>query len=182
MDYRIFHLISLCLIFVESRGPHHPRGDKIVKRHVHYKPIKDASEKLTEDVQLLHDQEHLQEHLDEIIPEPDFSKMSDEELEFYYFQVHDSDKNSKLDGLEILQAISHTDEHGDSYEEDGENDMSSTTEKSDLEYYVELIDQVLREDDIDDDGYLSYAEYVARRRNKPKNKEDLRSPAVMMVP
>lgn len=38
----------------------------------------------------------------------DLSKLTDEELEFYYFQLHDTDKNEKLDGLEILQAIIHT--------------------------------------------------------------------------
>ena len=70
-----------------------------------------------------------QEHLEEIINEPDLSKMTDEELEFYYFQVHDTDKNSKLDGLEILNAILHT-----THEEEKKDDIQA--EEDDFEYYV----------------------------------------------
>lgn len=43
-----------------SRGPHHPRGESIVKHHVHYRPTKNSQsspEKLTQDTQLLHDKE-----------------------------------------------------------------------------------------------------------------------------
>lgn len=49
------------------------------------------------------------------------SNLTDEELEFYYFQVHDNDKNSKLDGLELLQAIAHT-KHDDEHFENDEHD------------------------------------------------------------
>lgn len=47
-------------ILVSARGPHHPRGAKVVKRHVHYTPQREVKEKITEDEQLLHDKEHLQ--------------------------------------------------------------------------------------------------------------------------
>ncbi|CAH1099181.1 unnamed protein product [Psylliodes chrysocephalus] len=162
MYWKFLSLILLAVI-VESRGPHHPRGDKIVKRHVHYSPTKDNNEKLTEDMQLLHDKEHIQEHLEDIIPEPDLSKMTEEELEFYYFQVHDTDKNSKLDGLELLQAILHTDSYYEDLDEENGSGMAKT-EVADFSYFVELVDQVLNEDDTDHDGYLSYAEYAAKRR------------------
>ncbi|KAG5897153.1 hypothetical protein JTB14_020882 [Gonioctena quinquepunctata] len=181
MYFTILNCLPIFLVFTEARGPHHPQGERVVKRHVHYKPTKETNEKLTEDVQLLHDKEHIQEHLENVIPEPDFSKMTDEELEFYYFQVHDSDKNSKLDGLEILQAIIHTDEHSGAAEND-ENYSSSTTENSNLSYYIELIDQVLDEDDIDHDGYLSYTEYVARRRHQDRTKGAAGAPLVKMIP
>lgn len=45
-------------------------------------------------------------------------------------------------------------------------------------YISELIDRVLEEDDANNDGYLSYAEYKISRR---KNVEDDR-PAVNMIP
>ncbi|CAH1158991.1 unnamed protein product [Phyllotreta striolata] len=168
MFWKLTASLILAVISVESRGPHHPRGEKIVKRHVHYSPSKDNTEKLTEDKQLLHDTQHIQEHLEEVISEQDLSKMTDEELEFYYFQVHDTDKNSKLDGLELLQAILHTDPD---YEQQGEDDTSSLLkESSDFNYFVELVDQVLNEDDTDHDGYLSYSEYAAKRRLHNKKK------------
>lgn len=42
-----------------GRGPHHPRGDSVVK-HGHYRPSKRAPEKITQDEELLHDKEHIQ--------------------------------------------------------------------------------------------------------------------------
>ncbi|KAF5281960.1 hypothetical protein FQA39_LY00484 [Lamprigera yunnana] len=138
-----------------SRGPHHPRGEPIVKHHVHYTPTRYKQEKITQDEELLHDKSHLEEHLEEVV---DLTKMSSQELEFYYFQVHDSDKNSKLDGLEILQAIQHT-SHNFEYSK-GE----IVDKEEDFQYFVELIDRVLFEDDADHDGFLSYPEYVAGRQ------------------
>lgn len=54
----VFFIIAL-IHSSQSRGPHHPRGEAVVK-HVHYKPTKTAPEKLTQDAELLHDKEHLQ--------------------------------------------------------------------------------------------------------------------------
>lgn len=39
-----------------ARGPHHPRGAAIVKRHTHYTP---GQEKITQDTELLQDKEHI---------------------------------------------------------------------------------------------------------------------------
>lgn len=33
--------------------------------------------------------------------------MTEEELEFHYFKLHDYDNNNKLDGVEIVKAITH---------------------------------------------------------------------------
>ena len=38
--------------------------------------------------------------------------MSEVELEFYYFKMHDYDNNNKLDGLEIVTAVTHYDDDG----------------------------------------------------------------------
>lgn len=60
METKMYIFLSYLIALSYARGPHHPRGEKVVKRHVHYKPTKEASQKLTEDVQLLHDKEHIQ--------------------------------------------------------------------------------------------------------------------------
>ncbi|KAJ8969380.1 hypothetical protein NQ314_001779 [Rhamnusium bicolor] len=184
MDIKIYTFLLYILALAYARGPHHPRGERVVRRHVHYKPSRQANEKLTEDVNLLHDKEHIQEHLEDLISEPDLSKMTDEELEFYYFQVHDSDKNSKLDGLEILQAILHTVAHEDEdvHHENENKEQLLNANSNDLNYYIALIDQVLNEDDIDMDGYLSYSEYVAGRRQSRDRKDINRAPVVRMIP
>lgn len=59
--------------------------------------------------------------------------MSDDELEFHYFKLHDFDNNTKLDGLEILNAIQHT-AHNSAGHEDEEHAASSPI--LDFEYYV----------------------------------------------
>lgn len=123
-----FLLVS-AFALANCRGPHHPRGQKIVKHHVHYRPTRGAGQNILEDKELVHDTAHIQEHLEEIMEEPDLSKMTNEELDFYYFQVHDTDKNSKLDGLEILQAIMHTDHHDDAEDSNKEGD-------DDFSYYI----------------------------------------------
>lgn len=83
--------------------------------------------------------------------------MTNEDLEFYYFSAHDFDKNSKLDGLELLkvrfymtlgewmltvlinnlnlffQSIYHTSDHE---APDPDADSSIEPEANDLEEYI----------------------------------------------
>lgn len=49
---------------------------------------------------------HIKEHLKDVVDKPK-EEMSEEELEFHYFKLHDYDKNNKLDGVEIVKAITH---------------------------------------------------------------------------
>ena len=37
----------------------------------------------------------------------DVSAMSEEELMFYYFRMHDVDLNGKLDGCELIKSLIH---------------------------------------------------------------------------
>jgi len=37
---------------------------------------------------------------------------SSEEMEFHYFKLHDYDNNNKLDGLELMAAMTHYHESG----------------------------------------------------------------------
>ena len=49
---------------------------------------------------------HVKEHLKEMVDKPK-DQMTEEELEFHYFKLHDYDNNNKLDGVEIVKAITH---------------------------------------------------------------------------
>lgn len=54
-------------------------------------------------------------------------------------RVHDYDNNTKLDGLEILQAIRHTVEHSSSGEGGNEETVKrSLTSQEDFTYFVGL--------------------------------------------
>ncbi|XP_067844385.1 multiple coagulation factor deficiency protein 2 homolog [Heptranchias perlo] len=76
--------------------------------------------------------------------------MSVEELEFYYFTLHDFDKNMFLDGLEIMTAL----------EESLEEPLAAFPTEDMMTLLMEMTDEVLEKDDVDKDGYLSYYEYM----------------------
>lgn len=46
----------------------------------------------------------MQEHLNANI---DTSKMTEQELQFHYFKMHDADNNNKLDGCELIKSLIH---------------------------------------------------------------------------
>ncbi|XP_034238020.1 uncharacterized protein LOC117643301 [Thrips palmi] len=153
------------------RGPHHPRGEVI--KHQHYQPRPEQHTKITQDEMLLQDKEHIREDLGDWVTDEALDSMSPEELQFHYFKAHDSDQNTKLDGLELLRAIMHTAEdhdHGEHEDQEENSVQEQAKHPTPIEYYIELIDEVLREDDADNDGYLSYAEYVANRNQSSKRR------------
>ena len=46
----------------------------------------------------------MKEHMDVPI---DTSNMSEQELQFHYFKMHDADGNNKLDGCELVKSLIH---------------------------------------------------------------------------
>lgn len=79
-------------------------------------------------------------------------EMSEEEIHFHYFKLHDTDHNNRLDGLEILQAVSHFDRSRDAHPEK-ERRVQSEEELEDL------VNRVLDDDDRNNDGYIDYPEF-----------------------
>ncbi|KAK6033923.1 hypothetical protein COOONC_28573, partial [Cooperia oncophora] len=51
------------------------------------------------------DEHHIKEHLDGKVDPT--ANMTPEQLQFHYFNMHDLDKNGKLDGIELIKAITH---------------------------------------------------------------------------
>ena len=49
---------------------------------------------------------HIMEHMDGVYKKPE-DQMTDEELQFHYFKLHDYDNNNMLDGIELVSAITH---------------------------------------------------------------------------
>ncbi|XP_034832571.1 multiple coagulation factor deficiency protein 2 homolog [Maniola hyperantus] len=154
--FLLLNWLSACM----CRGPHHPHGHHAVEhKHQHYKPR--SSESLTSDTKLLHDTKHLEEDAKVLTAEA-LANMTPEELEFHYFSSHDYDRNSKLDGLEMLKAVYHTIEHA--FPEEQEDD-SIEPETTDMDAFIAIVDRTLLTDDTDGDGYVSYSEYRAARIN-----------------
>ncbi|KAG8444194.1 hypothetical protein GDO86_009397 [Hymenochirus boettgeri] len=115
-------------------------------------PKKSNIDRFPSDV--FHNKSIITDHQDELkheIGDIDLDKVSEEELEFYYFTVHDFDHNKLLDGLEIMAALQESLEHylGESFSKEDK-----------MKHYIEMTDEVLKEDDLDKDGFLSYVEYM----------------------
>ncbi|XP_055587501.1 putative mediator of RNA polymerase II transcription subunit 26 isoform X7 [Uranotaenia lowii] len=104
---------------------------------------------------LQHEKQHIAEHMDVPI---DTSKMSEQELQFHYFKMHDSDNNNKLDGCELIKSLIHwhdTKEGGD----DEHHTAEPEAHPQDDQTLQSLIDPILELMDKDHDGFISYPEY-----------------------
>ncbi|XP_076464849.1 multiple coagulation factor deficiency protein 2 homolog isoform X3 [Babylonia areolata] len=73
----------------------------------------------------IHNADHILEHLQNVIKTKPKEQMSEEELEFHYFKMHDYDNNNKLDGVEIGKALTHF--HDDDHEPKPESGDSVPT-------------------------------------------------------
>ena len=93
---------------------------------------------------------HIKEHLKD---EADINvdELTDEELHFYYFTLHDYDKNMKLDGLEMYHGLEHHQNGTD----------SSLTEEENIKF----IDEILSSGDHNSDGYIDYPEYIQLQKS-----------------
>lgn len=66
-----------------------------------------GGQNLLHDKDRIHDREHIKEHLHGVLGDPDLTKLSEEELQFHYFKMHDNDNNNKLDGCELIKSLIH---------------------------------------------------------------------------
>ncbi|GMT10707.1 hypothetical protein PFISCL1PPCAC_2004, partial [Pristionchus fissidentatus] len=101
----------------------------------------------------IHDEEHLKQHMEDKI---DISKMTDEQQKFYYFSMHDLNKDNRIDGIEIMKALAH----------DHESEKSGPgVSINDEEAMIKMVDMVLTDSDFNGDGFIDYAEYIKKQRN-----------------
>ncbi|KAL1139189.1 hypothetical protein AAG570_009248 [Ranatra chinensis] len=96
-------------------------------------------------VNVAQEKQHIAEHM--AVP-MDTSKMSEQELQFHYFKMHDADNNNKLDGCELIKSLIHW--HGE--------ETSNIPVHSDSDLQA-MVDMVLKEVDKDNDGFVTYSEY-----------------------
>lgn len=148
---------------------------------------------MLQDNELFHDREHLKEELPEYMDLEKIQAMSEKELDFHYFRMHDFDDNLKLDGLELLAALGHVIGEDDEEEEAQEGEEAKKEGKGSPDdalkglseeeqkvvrnyryqkweeswkFYIELVDGVLEKNDLDKDGFINWREFV-RGRNAP---------------
>ncbi|KAL4721211.1 hypothetical protein ACJJTC_000317 [Scirpophaga incertulas] len=100
---------------------------------------------------IAHEREHIQEHLDVPI---DTSKMSEQELQFHYFKMHDADNNNKLDGCELIKSLIH-------WHETGAQDVGASEKTYTDDILTTVVESTLAQADLNKDGYIEYTEYKA---------------------
>ena len=105
----------------------------------------------------------------------DVNQMSQEELLFHYFKMLDVDKNTKLDGTELVASIIHYSSiknsqwsrslfqslgHSHENDADGHSHPEMFGKIFSDEELEQQIDPVLKKDDLNKDGYIDYPEFI----------------------
>jgi len=111
------------------------------------------------------DREHIKEHLDGVA-KADTSTMTEQELQFHYFKMHDSDNNNKLDGCELIKSLIHWHESdGDEKKHKTQAEIEDENRLYNDDELAEMVDPILTQDDVNFDGCIDYPEYMAMLRN-----------------
>jgi len=113
------------------------------------------------------DRGHIKEHLD--VP-MDTEKMTEQELQYHYYKMHDADNNNMLDGQELLKSVFH---HHDPNNHDHKVEGQAPVEEKIFteEDMVAMIDPILDDDDRNRDGFIDYGEFVAAQRKAMANQK-----------
>ncbi|XP_041762178.1 50 kDa gamma-zein-like isoform X2 [Anopheles merus] len=112
---------------------------------------------------LQQEKQHIAEHMEVPI---DTSKMSEQELQFHYFKMHDSDNNNKLDGCELIKSLIHW--HAE--DKTGHHEEQAPRPEYTDEQLEDIVDSVLRMMDVNTDGFIDYTEY--RMSGVEENRRD----------
>ncbi|XP_054271631.1 multiple coagulation factor deficiency protein 2 homolog isoform X3 [Macrosteles quadrilineatus] len=118
------------------------------ERHHHDHHSSHGQPQLLNTANLAEEREHMQEHLNVNI---DTSKMSEQELQFHYFKMHDADNNNKLDGCELIKSLIHW--HDDQGQENEEIPVLTDEE------IAQKVDKLLQLMDSNFDGYIDWVEF-----------------------
>ncbi|CAF1348730.1 unnamed protein product [Rotaria magnacalcarata] len=111
----------------------------------------------------VHDTNHIKKDLQGQINKST-EQLTEEEQNFYYFKLHDTNNDNRLDGLEVIAAFNH--EHKDNVHNHPITDENNTTTPHpDDEDLTDIIDDILEEEDLNHDGYITYEEFKHALQN-----------------
>lgn len=156
---------------VQQQQHHQQQGQFQQQQHAppgevpHYQQAPQAGANVLHDDTRLHDREHIKEHLHDSLGDQDLNKMTDEELQFHYFKMHDNDDNNMLDGSELIKSLIHW--HVEESKQLGQNAPPQGTTKVFTDVELEqMIDPILQMDDKNGDGYIDYGEFISAQKNR----------------
>ena len=91
----------------------------------------------------------------------DINSLDDSRLLMQYFKKHDTDNNHKLDGLELLKAITRMEEEHKHDDEDDHHEEAQDPEyKFSIEQIVPIVDSILEQDDKVTDPCLVSSKHI----------------------
>merc|ERR1712071_621737 len=101
------------------------------------------------------ERDHIAEHVGVPV---DTSKMSEQELQFHYFKMHDADNNNKLDGCELVKSLIH-------WHDESNHDRKGGAPIPDPKIFTDeelraMIDPILEQDDKNKDGFIDSPEFI----------------------
>ncbi|XP_075554428.1 uncharacterized protein LOC142587365 isoform X1 [Dermacentor variabilis] len=147
-----------------------PQQPGMVSQQPGMVPQAPAGSNLMREKAHVQDRAHIQEHLSEMLgPNQDMSKMSEEELQFHYFKLHDNDDNNKLDGLELIKSLIHW--HVEESKHLAQQGQQQPTPHGTTKLFTDaelqsMIDPILQMDDRNRDGFIDYPEFVAAQKSR----------------
>ncbi|KAI0988440.1 hypothetical protein GJ496_000213 [Pomphorhynchus laevis] len=103
-----------------------------------------SKDEAAEQFKKIHDSKHIMHDIEEVMEKPKARLTRDEE-DYYFFILHDYNKDNLLDGVELLKGYMH--EHASS----GKRLTDEILERS--------VDYVLTSADLDGDRYLTFPEF-----------------------
>ncbi|CAF1110444.1 unnamed protein product, partial [Brachionus calyciflorus] len=149
--YKSLLIVSILCVFGAYCHQGHHQDHQINQQNGQHNNQNSMMENINKD--------HVLEHLDGVINKPK-DQMTIDEQNFYYFKLHDYDNNNMLDGLELVSAFAHNEEHN-------VNDPSNATQQQQQkpprisdEELMKLIDGIMKDEDKNLDGYITYQEFL----------------------
>ncbi|KAI6237647.1 Multiple coagulation factor deficiency protein 2-like protein [Aphelenchoides besseyi] len=107
------------------------------------------------------DEGHIKEHLEGKVDPT--AHMTPEQLQYHYFTLHDLDKNGRLDGIELIKAITHFHQENPTNQHNDPHVPPPLPSEVELE---QMIDSILNEDDYNKDGFIDYVEFLHAQRQR----------------
>uniref|UniRef100_A0AC35UCZ8 Multiple coagulation factor deficiency protein 2 n=1 Tax=Rhabditophanes sp. KR3021 TaxID=114890 RepID=A0AC35UCZ8_9BILA len=150
----LFLVIAFCLLAVHCHNPNQMPGTGHQNQAQQHNNMEQFGG------QAAQDSAHIKEHLDGKVDPT--ANMTPEQLQFHYFNMHDLDKNGKLDGVELIKAITHFHHENPAPNHDA-NVPPPLPSELELE---QMIDSILNEDDFNGDGLIDYGEFLKAQQHR----------------
>ena len=141
-----------------SQAPAQQPQQKV--RQAHDQPQQQQGRVMKGEQKLAEEAGHIQHHAEHV----DTGKMTEQELRFHYFKMHDTDGNHKLDGLEMVKSLIHWHTEDNFDPESGVPKPDKTKIFRDEEL-INMIDPILERNDKNKDGYIDYPEFITYQQS-----------------